>query len=405
MAIKGTAGAARRKAQKKDVEAIEAFLAMLGLLPDSRRAQGRRYPLPTVVMVALLAMICGCDDASSMEAWGERHEKWLATFLDMPHGPPSQDVFLSVFAALPPEPFGKFFVMWTDFLRGRLALAGKHVAVDGKTSRRTHHRSREQPAVHTVSAWLSDAGLVLGQRKTETKSNEITAIPELLAVLDLRGATVTIDAMGCQTDIAAAIIERGGHYVLAVKDNQPTLAEEMVATFADAADVTPRALDQPPPTPVEVHETLEKGHGRLEKRTVTVARRLDWITTKARWPKLAYVARVESERTDLATGNMSVERRYFIGSDPRASVTRVGELIRAHWGIENGLHWVLDMAFNEDQARQRAGYCGANFATLRHMALNLIKRTPNRRLGVKNTRLLAGWDLNELVRIVVMAEI
>jgi predicted transposase YbfD/YdcC len=312
---------------------------------------------------------------------------------------PTQDVFLAVFAALDPQAFSKLFLSWMELLVVRLKALDKHIAVDGKTSRRSFERSKQRPAVHMVSAWLSEAGLVLGQTKTREKSNEIKAIPELLSVIDIRGSTITIDAMGCQTDIAALIKDRGGDYLLAVKDNQPTLHNDIQESFQDAFDDSPRPQDQPAALPLESWSSTDKGHGRLEERTVYVCRDLSWLYTASNWSGLSYIALAVSKRTDLGTGKTSTENRYFIGSGVDVSVEQIGQLIRRHWGIENGLHWVLDMAFHEDQARQRSKHCAENLATLRHFALNLVKNTPKRKLGVANTRKQAGWSRDVLVRI------
>lgn len=294
-------------------QALRFFEQTLFALPDPRRRQGVRYPLRTVVVIALMAMICGSDDAEAMEVWGTTNGPWLAGFLELPHGTPSQDVFLSVFAALEPAAFGAVLRSWAGLLAARLRAEGIHIAVDGKTSRRSFDTASEQPALHTVSAWLSDVGLVLGENKTSDKSNEITAIPELLRLLDLRNATVTIDAMGCQTAIAKTIVDGGGNYLLAVKGNQPTLHEDIAATFAEAADARVRTLDEQPRPAVAVFEEVDKGHGRVEKRTVQLC----------------------SDLSEIA---------YYIGSDPRANVDAAALTIRRHWSIENELHWVLDIA-------------------------------------------------------------
>lgn len=379
--------------------ALAELQRVLAELPDPRRRQGVRYPLVSVVLVSLMAMVCGCDDAEAIEAWGRHHERWLSTFLDLPHGPPTQDVVLAVFAALSPPAFSSVFAAWAAFLRTRLEPRGKHVAVDGKTSRRTWDRAGGKTAVHTVSAWLCEEGLILGQHKTGEKSNEIRAIPELLRLIDIRGATVTVDAMGCQTEIAETITKAGGDYLLAVKENQPTRSAEIQAAFNDALDRAARPLDQPAPLALESAVATDKGHGRIETRTLHLCRDLSWVTCAPRWPRLSFIAMAVSERTDLATGATSCERRYFIGSDERATAEQVATLVRRHWSIENELHWVLDIGFNEDQARQRSGHCASNFATLRHMALNLVKHVPGRRLGIANTRKQAGWDMGMLVRI------
>jgi predicted transposase YbfD/YdcC len=370
--------------------------------------QGQRYPLRLVVIVALMAMICGCDDAESMESWGEANEAWLAGFLPMPHGAPSQDVFLAVFAALDPKAFEAVLRSWASLLRTRLTKLeteqGSHIAIDGKTSRRSFDSSSGKSALHTVSAYLSDAGLVLGATKTDAKSNELTAIPELLRTLDLRGATVTIDAMGTHTEIAKTIVDGGANYLLCVKDNQPTLRRDIAGTFAkaaaDEACVGHRSVDEPPPLRIERFEEIDKGHGRLERREVTICRDLCWLTTTERWPNLSFVVQVRREREDLSTGKRSCQQAWFIGSEPTAQAADVARSIRRHWSIENELHWVLDLGFREDEARHRAQNTAQNMTTLRHFALNIIKQDPNRKLGVANSRKRAGWDRRYLLDLI-----
>lgn len=295
------------------------------------------------------------------------------------------------------------FRAWAELLALRLEALGRHIAVDGKTSRRSFDTASGKSAVHTVSAWMSEAGLVLGQRRTETKSNEITAIPELLKVLDLRGATVTIDAMGCQTEIAKTVREGGGHYLLAVKDNQPTLHQDIQTTFAEADDVRRRTVDEQPRPVVEVFEQVDKGHGRLETRTLSLCRDLAWLTTSERWRGLSFVAKIVRQRTVLTTEKTSTETSYYIGSDAAATAATAAQAIRRHWGIENQLHWVLDLAFREDDARHRAKNTAENMTTLRHFALDIIKSDTKRKLGVANTRKRAGWDRNYLTRLLTKA--
>jgi len=395
------------KAQKIEAEneaqALQLFQDGLASLADPRRPQGLRYPLQTVVTIALMASVCGCDDAEAMQAWGEAHEEWLCGFLPMPHGAPTQDVFLAVLGALAPEAFSTVFRAWAELLALRLKATGKHIAVDGKTSRRSFDNTNNKGPVHTVSAWMSEAGLVLGQRQTDAKSNEITAIPELLGVLDLREATVTIDAMGCQTAIAKTIRDGDGQYLLAVKDNQPTLHEDLQATFAEADDDRRRTVDEQPRPAVEVFEHVDKGHGRVETRTVSLCRDLAWLTTAERWEGLSFVARVVRRRHVQATGKTSTETAYYIGSDEAATAATTAENIRRHWSIENQLHWVLDLAFREDEARHRAKNTAANMTTLRHFALNLIQSDKKRKLGVANARKRAGWDRGYLVSLLTGA--
>lgn len=380
--------------------ALGFFEVALSDLRDPRRAQGRRYPLRTVVVSALMAMVCGCDDAEAMECWSEVNKDWLTSFLDMPHGPPTQDVYLSVLGALEPAAFQAVFVRWAELVSLRLGGDPKHIAIDGKTSRRSADRASGRAAIHTVSAWLSGAGLVLGQVQTREKPNEIIAIPELLKVLSLRGATVTIDAMGSQTDIAQAIVEGGGNYLLAVKDNQPTLHKEIRETFAAADNPRSRTIDEVPRPVVSTYQQVDKDHGRIETREVRVVDTLDWVLSKDRWVGLGYLVEVTRTRLHLTTGKESKETAHYIGSGPTPSVERVGALVRGHWSIENQLHWVLDMAFGEDSARHRARNAAANLTTLRHFALSIVKQDQSRKLGVANSRRRAAFDRSYLVQLI-----
>lgn len=395
----------QRTQQQNEQAALEFFQRVLGELPDPRRPQGLRYPLRSVIVIALMASVCGCDDAEAMEVWGEANESWLSGFLRLPHGAPTQDVFLAVFAGLDPKSFSAVLRSWAALLAARLTAMGKHIALDGKTSRRSFDLASGKAALHTVSAYLTQAGLVLGATKTDTKSNEITAIPELLRLLDLKGATVTIDAMGCQTEIAKVIVEGGGAYLLAVKDNQPTLRQDIEATFTEAADNRRRTIDEQPRPAVDTFEDVDKGHGRVETRTVTLCRDLSWLTAADRWTKLAFIAVVVRQRTVLATGKASTETAYYIGSDPKAQVDTVAHTIRRHWAIENELHWCLDVGFGEDEARHRAGNTAQNMTTLRHLALNIIKQDKTRKLGVANSRKRAGWDHGYLLGLLKGSEV
>jgi len=394
---------AQKIAQQNELEALAFFQRTLEGLPDPRRPQGVRYPLDTVVVTALMAMVCGCDDAEAMALWSATNENWLEGFLELPHGTPSQDVYLAVFGALDPGAFGVVFRAWAELLALRLKAEDKHIAVDGKTSRRTFDSASGRPALHTVSAWMSDCGLVLGQLKTADKSNEIKAIPELLRLLDLQGATITIDAMGCQTEIASTIVAGGGNYVLAVKDNQPTLAKDIAKVFEEAEDERRRAIEELPRPEVDVFTETDKGHGRVETRTVAICRHLDWLTTAERWQGLDFVVKVVRERFVLATGKASLETWYYIGSNPGADAKAVAATIRRHWSIENQLHWTLDMAFREDEARHRARNTAQNFTTLRHFALNIIKRDTTRKVGIATARKRAGWDRSYLIRLMTGA--
>jgi predicted transposase YbfD/YdcC len=392
---------AQRIQRENEEVALGYFDEALRELADPRRRQGLRYPLRTVVVTALMAMVCGCDDAEAMELWGKANEPWLETFLELPHGAPTQDVFLSVLGALEPSAFQKVYQRWAHLVSLRLeAGAGKHIAIDGKTSRRSGDQSEDKSPIHTVSAYLSGAGVVLSSTQVRDKENEIVAIPEVLAVLDLRGATVTLDAIGCQTDIAEAIVQGGGEYVLAVKENQPSLRDEVEETFAEADDPRPRALDEPGRPEVFEHQETTKNHGRIETRRVRVTSDLDWILSKQRWPGLGFVVEVHRQRTLVNTGKTSTETAYYIGSGTPHSVAQIAQHIRGHWAVENELHWVLDLAFREDEARHRAKNAAANMATLRHFALALVKQDATRKVGVANSRKRAAFDRSYLVQLI-----
>jgi len=389
-----------QKIQQANLEAaMSRFSSSLRSLKDPRRKQGLRYPLETVIVSALMAMVAGCDDAEAMEAWSEVNEAWLGTFLPMPHGAPSQDVYLYVFSALEPAEFNKVLTEWVTLLRSKLERAGDHVAIDGKTSRRSGDRASGKLAIHTVSAWLSGAGVVLGQVKTADKSNEIKAIPELLRTLDLTGVTVTIDAMGCQRKIATCIKERGGEYLLSVKANQPALLSQVKETFMEASDDRTRALDEEPRPIVLEAEDTDKGHGRVEVRRVRVTACLAWVESRKLWKGLTHLVEINRERTVIKTGVTSVETAFFIASGPVKSAAEASRFLRQHWSIENSLHWILDMAFGEDQARHRAGNAATNMTTLRHLALSIINQDPDRKLGVANSRRRAGFDRRYLLKL------
>ena len=404
----------RRITQAQAIQAYNSEVALLffqkalSALPDPRRRQGIRYPLKTIIVVALMAMVCGADDAEAMESWGNKREDWLRTILELPHGAPTQDVYLRVFGALDPEAFQDVVSSWAQVIYVQLSNSVKNISIDGKTSRRSHDAAKGIAAIHTVSAWCREAGIVIGQTKTEEKSNEIVAIPKLLKKLDIKNATITIDAMGCQTEIADLIIRKGGDYLLAVKENQPKLYHDVETAFNyvdTCKNRVEQGLDIPLiPLAVESYTETDKGHGRLEKRSIEISRDLDWIMDHIqKWTNIAYIVRVTRERTHLAKNKTSVEIAYYIGSHPETKIESIADSIRGHWSIENSLHWVLDMAFREDEARHRAENAAANMSTLRHFALNLIKQDKTRKLGVANTRKEAGWDNDYLIHILISA--
>lgn len=370
--------------ERREIEHLKVLLDGVG---DPRDRRGRRHLLQDVLFIALAAMVAGADDAEAIEDFGETHEQWLRQFLALPHGIPAQDTYLRVMAAVDRVAFQTAFRDWVTGMRE--TWQGGHIAIDGKTLRRSFDRPSGARAIHMVSAWLAEDGLVLGQTKVCEKANEIVAIPELLRLLDIRATTITIDAMGCQRGIAAQIVDGGAHYVLAVKDNQPTLNNNLRGFFADLAR-TSRPLDDPAPEADRAREA-DAGHGRIEERSAVVSRDLSWVENRDDWKGLAAIAAVRATRHDKATGESSTEERYFILSDPSLPAARLLRIVRRHWGIENELHWVLDMTFDEDSSRVRVDNAAANFAIVRHAALNLLRAVADKR-SFRKRRQRCGWD-------------
>ncbi|MDQ3525949.1 MAG: ISAs1 family transposase [Chloroflexota bacterium] len=351
-------------------------------LPDPRIERAKRHDLLAVVTIALCAVICGADSWVEVERFGRAKRAWLETFLPMPNGIPSHDTFGWVFAALDPAAFARSFLGWAQALV--TATDGAVVAIDSKTLRRSHDRTHDREALHLVSAWSTANGVVLGQVATDDRSNEITAISALLDALALEGTVVTIDAMGCQTAFARQIVAGGGDDVLALKDNQPTLRELVAHHFAVTATL---------PDPGQTRRrTVGKDHGRIEIRTCQATnnpRVLAWLDPERRWPGRRSIAAVTGERR--IGDQTTIQTRYYLTSLP-ADPRQIGEAVRAHWGIENGLHWVLDMAFREDESRVRTGHAAQNLAVLRRLALTLLRRGTTAKVGVKAKRLMCSWD-------------
>jgi predicted transposase YbfD/YdcC len=367
-----------------------AFQDHFATLTDPRdpTAPNSRHLLMDILVIAVCAVISGAEGWEDIEEYGKAQAVWFADLLDLPHGIPGHDTFRRVLSQLDPEELTRCFIAWTQALRE--ASGGEVVAIDGKTLRHSFDRATSTAAIHMVSAWASANRLVLGQLKVEEKSNEITAIPALLQLLDLKGAVVTIDAMGCQKAIAKTITEQGADYVLALKDNHPTLSEAVTLFLNDARNTGFLDIAH------TYHETVDGEHGRIETRRYWLTSEIDWLGATASWANLQSVGMVESRREIGAT--VQTDTRYFLTSLPAQGV-RFAEAVRQHWGIENALHWVLDVSFDEDACRIRKDKGAQTFAVLRHIAVNLVRREPSHKRGVKARRKRAGWDRDYLVQI------
>jgi predicted transposase YbfD/YdcC len=361
-------------------------------LEDPRVERTKRHSLGAILLIALCAVICGADSWVEVEQFGRAKRAWLATLVELPHGIPSHDTFGRVFAALDPEQFAAGFRSW---VAGVPQITGTEViAIDGKTLRRSHQRGSGLGPLHMVSAWASKSRLVLAQAAVPGKTNELGALPTVLAMLALEGCIVTIDAMGCQTAIAQAIVGGQADYVLALKGNQERVATDVAALFNDAQAVDFGGIEH------DTHRTREKDHGRVELRETWVISdpaHLQYVDPEGRWAGLRSLVMVRAT-THSATG-VSAETRYYLSS-LCGSARQIQDAVRSHWGIETGLHWILDIAFREDECRVRTGHAAHNFALLRHAALNLLRHETSLRCGVKAKRMRAGWDTAYLLKVV-----
>jgi predicted transposase YbfD/YdcC len=375
---------------------INSLVSLLQTLPDPRIERTKEHRLLDILVIAICTQLCGGESFNDMEEFGEAKQDWFKTFLELPAGIPSHDTFNRVFAALNPKRFMECFIQWTQGLR--TAISGEIVAIDGKALRRALNKG--QSAKYIVNAWARQNGLVLGQVKVADKSNEITAVPELLRALELAGCIVTVDAMGCQKKIAQEIVESDADYVLALKGNQETVHEEVKAYLDDLiarqAHLPRQGMAKGVRLELAYLETIEKDHGRIEIRRYWQSDNLAWFADRAQWEKLTSIGVVESIRE--VNGVSSTERRYYLSSLSR-DVARFAEAVRGHWGVENPLHWVLDVCFGEDQSRARTGNAAENLAALRRLTLNLLRRETTKKRGIKGKQKCAGWDHAYLLRL------
>jgi predicted transposase YbfD/YdcC len=358
------------------------FAKHLDCIEDPRH-HNTRHLLYDMLMIALCAIISGADSWTQVAEYGRSKLAWFKQFLVLPNGIPSHDTFGRLFARIDPKGFQTFFIRWVQDLSE--SLKGKTVAIDGKALRGSHDITNGKSAVHMVSAWASEIRLVLGQLKTHDKSNEITAIPELIKTLALQGAIVTIDAMGCQKKITQTIIEEKADYVIQVKDNQQQLHEDIALYFKDPAN---ERLDS--------FKSIDGEHGRIETRQYFTTSDIDWLPGKHLWAGINTICMVIRQRD--VNGKVSTEKAYFISSLEN-NAPAIAKAIREHWGIENDLHWCLDISFREDHCRVRKDHSPENFGILRHMAINLLKREKSLKGGIQTKRLKAAWDHDYLLKI------
>lgn len=364
-------------------------------LPDPRTGNAKRHCFGDIAVISICAVLCGADSFVEIAAFGKAKKTWLSTFLPLPNDIPSHDTFSRVFALLDPKAFEELFHSWVLHIVKELE-ENTIIAIDGKTVRRSHDRKHDLGPLHLVSAFAVQNGLVLTERAVDTKSNEMKAIPKLLETLSLKGCIATIDAGGCYKEIVQTVTKQGGDYVIAVKKNQSTLLKNIENLFL----TVPKKYEQ------QTTE-IDLSHGRTQQRTCVLVSDIDilnkFLKTRATWPSIQSVIKIQSTRT--IRKKITTESRYYISSIRDSSPQKMLTIIRGHWGIENSLHWVLDIAFREDESRIRIGHAQENFALLRKISFNILKRETNLKIGMKGKRLNAAWDENYLLQLLKMYEV
>lgn len=373
--------------------AVHRLIAALSIVADPRQRRGRRHSVINVLVIAVLGCVCGADNAEALEDWAVKEKNWLSTFLTFEHGTPSQDVFLRVLGALDPVTFRTAFLTWAREVMSSLGLTGQ-IAIDGQTHRGSHDRAKSQKPIHVLSALACESGFVLGQEKTDVKSNEITALPALLQLLYLKGALVSVDAMGCQVKVAKTILDRGGDYLFGLKGNQSTLQTQTAALFDEVFDTRKRAVDEAAPPVVERHQSTDGGHGRIETREAIVCHDFkDRVPAAKRFPSLCTLVAIVSTREDAISGKSTTERRLYVSSR-KLTAEQATTATRMHWAVENKLHWCLDVTFGQDGNRTRKKHAAQNLGVIRTFALNLVRAYTGDKRSLPRRRRLCDYQLD-----------
>lgn len=373
----------------KTDQPLASITEFIDQIPDPRVVRSKLHSLSDIILLTLIGVVAGADNWVHIELFGKANEDWLRNFLRLPNGIPSHDTLGRVFRLLDPMELNVRLAEWLEALRG--VADDEHIAIDGKTLRRTFEKAEGRTALHVVNAWASESRLCIGMVPVEEGENEIVAIPRLLGLLDLKGRTVTIDAIGCQRELAKAIVDGEGDYLLRVKGNQPNLVNEMTEFFLNSESEGFKDAEW------HSFQETDGDHGRIEVRRTWTTEHLDWFEDKEAWAGLRTLV---VQRATRAVGDRESNTvRIFISSRPANEVEKLARTARDHWGVENKLHWVLDMAFDEDQSRVRKDNAPLNLAAIRRLALGLLKRNNNRKCGVAGRRLIAAWDRRYLIEV------